>query len=104
MMEEHAAPPRDDAATPRVTVELPAPLRAHAGGRERAGVEAATVQEALRRLGEQHAALGSHLFDDAGRVRSHVHVFLRGRRVEDPAGATLEEGDVLRLVPSIAGG
>jgi len=93
---------RDD--VPRVTVELPASLRPHAGGRERAPVEAATVHEALRRVGERHAALASHLFDDAGRIRSHVHVFVRGRRVDDPEATSLEEGDEVRLVPSIAGG
>ncbi|HKK26670.1 MAG TPA: MoaD/ThiS family protein [Gemmatimonadota bacterium] len=94
----------ETAAAPRVTVKLPASLRPHAEGRQEARVEASSVGEALRRLAERHAALGTHLFDDAGRVRGHVNVFVGGRRVDDPASEALGEGDEVRLVPSIAGG
>lgn len=87
-----------------VRVTIPASLREHAGGRKEEEVRASTVQEALQRLGERHAALRTHLFDDRGRVRGHVNIFVGPRRVTDPASASLGEGDEVKLVPSIAGG
>lgn len=69
-------------------------------------VEAATVQEAVRALGERYPGLSSRIVDERGRPRQHVHLFLNKDAVhaQDLAGVALREGDTLHVLPSVAGG
>ena len=89
-----------------VQVCLPAPLQPYADGRTEVPVAAATVGEALARLAERYPQMGRHLFGDDGRLRGFVGVFLNDDDVRHLGGlsAALAEGDVLTLVPSVAGG
>lgn len=101
------APPRAT-GSPRlpVPVRVPGPLRELADGRAEVVVEAATVGEALDALLETHPGLRRHVRDEAGALRSHVNVFLNEEDIRYLAGETteVENGDVVTVVPSIAGG
>ena len=55
---------------------IPTPLRQYAGGHDAVEVEAATVGEALDKLTTRHAELRRHLFNDEGRLRSFVNVYV----------------------------
>jgi adenylyltransferase/sulfurtransferase len=87
-------------------IHIPAPLRAFVGEARTVDVEAATAGEALRNLAARHPKLQPHLYDEAGKLRSYVNVYLNDEdiryldREETPLGA----GDELSIVPSIAGG
>src|SRR5271155_3349728 len=59
-----------------VKVIIPTPLRAYAGKRDHVEVAAATVGEALNSLVAQHADLRRHLYQDDGRLRSFVNVYV----------------------------
>src|SRR5437899_812626 len=89
-----------------VTVLIPTPLRAFAGGREAIELEAASVGDLLERLTSEHAALRRHLFADDGRLRSFVNVYVNDRDIrqlrqhQTPVGP----GDTVSIIPSIAGG
>ena len=89
-----------------VTVRLPTALRSYAGQQARVDVEARTVGEALDALARQHPDLKPHLFEDSGRLRSFVNLFLGERDVRQLQGVEtpLREGDTLLVVPSVAGG
>lgn len=89
-----------------VRVRIPMALRAYAGQRDEVEVPAATVGDALARLAERYPQLGRHLLGDNGRVRSFVGVFLNDDDVRHlgGAGAAVSPGDVVTLVPSVAGG
>lgn len=89
-----------------VRVRLPVPLQGYAEGRSELSVDAATVGEALGRVAEGHPRIRIHLFDGAGRLRSFVAVFLNDEDVRARGGlsASLRDGDVVTLVPSVAGG
>lgn len=54
----------------------------------------------------RHPALKPHLYDDEGRLRSFVNVFLGERDIRELQGARtpLLEGETLLIVPSVAGG
>ncbi|MFO7261463.1 MAG: ubiquitin-like small modifier protein 1 [bacterium] len=87
-------------------VRIPAPLRAYAGGREEVEVSGVTVADALRDLASRYPQLRRHLYDDHGRLRAFVNVFLNERDVRDLEGEAtrLGPGDTLTIVPSVAGG
>jgi molybdopterin converting factor small subunit len=89
-----------------VDVRLPPSWRSLAGGRERWPLEGGDVREVLRRLVEQAPALAPRLMTSQGDLRSSVAVYVNDRdiRTLDRAATRLAEGDVLTLVPALAGG
>jgi len=89
-----------------VTVSIPTPLRNFTGGRDAIDVSGGTVAEVLDGLLTTHAGLKRHLVQDDGRLRTFVNLYLNDtdiRQLESTA-TRVREGDVLTIVPSIAGG
>jgi molybdopterin converting factor small subunit len=89
-----------------IRVRLPGPLQGYAEGRAEVPVSAATVGDALTGLAERYPAMARHLFGEDGAPRSFVAIFLNDDDVRGLGGmaAALAEGDVLSLVPNVAGG
>jgi adenylyltransferase/sulfurtransferase len=91
-----------------VSILIPTPLRRYVGGADHVEVEAGTVEAALAALADRHPDLRRQLFDDAGRLRSFVNVFLGDKNIRDLGAAekpvALKDGDSLTIVPAIAGG
>jgi sulfur-carrier protein adenylyltransferase/sulfurtransferase len=82
-------------------------LREYTAGATRIEVDAPDVSAALSRLSEEHPLLRRHLFTDSGALRGYVRVYLNDEDVGDlehGAGTALNAGDVILIVPSIAGG
>ncbi len=88
------------------TVRVPTPLRPYTGGLKEIEVEGATVAAALRDLVRRWPAVRSHLFDDGGRLRPYVNVFVNDQDIRALQGEAtpLADGDRLMILPSIAGG
>ena len=89
-----------------VTINIPTALCQFAGGRSRIEVEAVTAGEALERLTSQYAELSRHLYDDRKRLRSFVNVYVNDEDIRHQSGSDtpVNDGDILMIVPSIAGG
>jgi adenylyltransferase/sulfurtransferase len=89
-----------------VTVLLPTALQRYAENKEQLEVSAANVGDALRAIIEQAPLLGKHLFDANGNIRSFVNVYLGDddTRFLEGGATPVKDGDVLTIVPSIAGG
>jgi molybdopterin synthase sulfur carrier subunit len=88
-------------------VQLPAALREYAAGAAHLEVDAGDVDGVLAELARRFPRLRRHLFTDAGAVRDFVRVYLNDDDVRalDEGGATrVQAGDVILIVPSIAGG
>jgi len=89
-----------------VRVRIPTPLRPYADGRAEIAASGETVAGVLAALVDGSPALRSHLLGDDGRLRSFVNLYLNGEDVRSRAGleTSLSDGDVLAIVPAIAGG
>jgi MoaD family protein len=89
-----------------VKVMIPTPLRPYAGKQESVQLQAATVGEALSALTGQFGELKRHLFSDDGRLRSFVNVYVNDEdiRYMQKDATPVKDGDVVSIVPSIAGG
>ena len=89
-----------------VRVMIPTPLRQYAGKQESVQIEAGTVGEALSSLTAQYAELRRHLYNDEGKIRSFVNVYLNDEDIRylGKEQTPVKENDVLSIVPSIAGG
>lgn len=88
-----------------VRIRIPSALRAYADGESTLDVPATSVDEALRLLVARHERLRAHLYDEAGELRSFVGLYLNQRDVRAQRASTpTQAGDVLVLLPSVAGG
>jgi molybdopterin converting factor small subunit len=90
----------------KVTVQIPPPLRPFAEGAAELAVDAATVGEALARIGEDRPALMARVLTPEGELRPYVNVFVgeRNARRLDGLDSRLREGDVVAIIPAVAGG
>lgn len=91
---------------PAVTIRIPMPLRAYTGNAGEVSVQAATVAEALARLGAAHDGVLDRVLSPDGELRQFVNVFVGNRNVRSLTGLAtpLAEGDVIAIVPAVAGG
>jgi len=96
--------PTTDVTT--VTVRIPTPLRSATDDQSTVDVEAATVNEALRTLVDQYPELADNLYNEDDELRQFVNIYVGDDdiRFGDGVETTLEAGDEVSIVPSIAGG
>lgn len=87
------------------SIKIPTPLRAYTENQSQVSVEGATVGAALNDLVTRFPELRQHLYE-GDKLRNFVNVFLDDEDVRflDGEETELEEKDVLRIIPSIAGG
>lgn len=85
---------------------IPTPLRQFAGKLDTVEVSGATVGEALGALTTTHPDLKKHLYNDAGKLRSFVNVYLNDEDIRylNKEETPLAAADTISIVPSIAGG
>jgi sulfur-carrier protein adenylyltransferase/sulfurtransferase len=89
-----------------VTVQIPAALKRFADNRDAIELEGETVAQVMGELASDHPDLRRHLFDEAGTLRNFVNVYVNDEdvrylmKLETP----LKDGDVITIVPSVAGG
>ena len=85
---------------------IPTPLRQYAGKQSAVDVSASTVGEALQALLHSHPELRKHLYNDQGRLRAFVNLYLNEDDVRylQHEQTPVSDADTLSIVPSIAGG
>jgi len=89
-----------------VKVLIPTPLRQYADKHDSVEVEAKTVAEALEGLTARYGDLRRHLYNDEGKIRSFVNIYLNDEDIRylGKEQTPTNDKDVLSIVPSIAGG
>ena len=89
-----------------VTVSIPTPLRPFTGGHDSIELAGDTVGQVLDGLLATHTGLKRHLLQDDGRLRNFVSLYLNETDIRHLASTAtpVRPGDVLTIVPSIAGG
>lgn len=89
-----------------VTVSIPTPLRSFTSGHDSIELPGDTVGQVLDGLLAAHTGLKRHLLQDDGRLRNFVSLYLNETDIRHLASTAtpVRSGDVLTIVPSIAGG
>jgi adenylyltransferase/sulfurtransferase len=87
-------------------VLIPTPLRQYAGKQDSVELTGSTVGEVLTALTTQHPDLRRQLYNDEGRLRSFVNVYLNDEDIRylEKDATPVKDGDTVSIVPSIAGG
>ncbi|MGH8583935.1 MAG: MoaD/ThiS family protein [Gammaproteobacteria bacterium] len=91
---------------PEVLIRVPAALRGFTGGKPEVRVEAATVGEALARLGQSYPPVLVRILTPDGQPRPFVNVFVGEQRIQGLQGldTPLAPGCVISIIPAVAGG
>jgi MoaD family protein len=89
-----------------VKVVIPTPLRQYTGTKDSVEIDAKTVGEALAGLTSRYSDLRKHLYNDEGKLRSFVNVYVNDEDIRflQKDQTPLADTDVISIVPSIAGG
>ena len=89
-----------------VTVRIPTQLRSLAGGSSDVQLDGATVGEVLKSLEAAHPGFQDRLFDDGGKLRRFVNVFVADEDIRflDGLDTAVAEGSTVSIVPAVAGG
>lgn len=89
-----------------VKVIIPTPLRQYAGKKDAVEIQARTIAEALAGLTSQYGDLRRHLYNDEGKLRNFVNIYLNDEDIRylEKDQTPLHDNDVISIVPSIAGG
>ena len=87
-------------------VLIPTPLRQYADKQDSVELSGATVGEVLNALATRHQELRRHLYTEDGKLRAFVNVYLNDEDVRylQKDATTVNDGDNISIVPSIAGG
>src|SRR5213079_1514807 len=85
---------------------IPTPLRPYTDKQDAVDANGATVAELLADLTSKHGGLKAHLYNDEGKLRSFVNVYVNDEDIrylqkeQTPVAAS----DTVSIIPSVAGG
>ena len=87
-------------------IRLPPVLRAQADGQANVSVDGATVGDVFNTLIGQYPALRGNLLDDAGGLHKFVNVYINDEDIRylDSLDTKVGDGDVISILPAVAGG
>ena len=85
---------------------IPTPLRPYTDKQDAVEASGATIGELLADLTRQHNGLKAHLYNEHGKLRSFVNIYVNDEDIRfiGGEGYVFQEGDEVMLIPSIAGG
>jgi molybdopterin synthase sulfur carrier subunit len=89
-----------------VEIKLPTMLRVQADGQATVAVDGATVGEVFTSLVERYPGLRGNLLADDGSLHKFVNVYRDDDDIRylDGLDTKLADGDVLSILPAVAGG
>ena len=87
-------------------IEIPAALQQYVNDQKSVEVEEGTIKNAFIGLIGQYGDLQRHLYDEQGQIRSFINIYLNDEdiRYAQNLDTEVKAGDVIQIVPSIAGG
>ena len=87
-------------------IHIPTPLRSFTGKQDVVEVDGSTVGELLGALTSKHEGLKKHLYNDEGKLRSFVNIYLNDEDIRylEKEGTPVKPGDSISIIPSVAGG
>jgi molybdopterin synthase sulfur carrier subunit len=88
------------------TVRVPSQLRPVAGGAREVAVDGSTVAEVLAGLEAAHPGFADRLYDDNGKLRRFVNVFVADEDIRflDGVDTPVAPSATVSIVPAVAGG
>jgi molybdopterin converting factor small subunit len=85
---------------------IPTPLRPYTDKLDAVEAVGGTVGELLTDLTTRHAGLRPHLYNEQGKLRSFVNIYLNDEDIRylQKEQTPVAAGDTVSIIPSVAGG
>src|SRR5947208_15693744 len=85
---------------------IPTPLRPYTDKKDSVDADGTTVGELLADLTRRHAGLKAHLYNDQGKLRSFVNVYVNDEDIRylQKEQTPVSSADTISIIPSVAGG
>src|SRR4029453_4053456 len=82
------------------------PLRPYTDKQDTVDVSGTTVGELLADLTRKHSGLKAHLYNEQGKLRSFVNVYVNDEDIRylQKEQTPVQPGDTVSIIPSVAGG
>jgi molybdopterin synthase sulfur carrier subunit len=89
-----------------VHVRVPGPLRRLTSGSAQVEVQGSTVAQALADLEARYPGFRDRLYDDAGKLRQFINIYVNDTDIRFGGGleTPLADRDDVSIVPAVAGG
>ena len=89
-----------------VLIEIPSALKQYVNNQDEVEVDGSSVEETLDSLCTQFTELKRNLFDEDGKVRNFINVYLNDDDIRYVEGmkSEVKDGDSIQIIPSISGG
>ena len=87
-------------------IEIPSALQKFVNNQQVVEVPTGTVENIFSGLISEYGELQNHLYDENGNIRSFINIYLNDEdiRYAQNLDTEVKDGDVIQIVPSIAGG
>jgi molybdopterin/thiamine biosynthesis adenylyltransferase/rhodanese-related sulfurtransferase/molybdopterin converting factor small subunit len=85
---------------------IPTPLRPFTGKQDAVEIDGTTIGELLANLTTKYEGLKPHLYNEQGKLRSFVNVYLNDEDIRylEKEKTQVKAGDTISIIPSVAGG
>ncbi len=89
-----------------VIVRIPTPLQGLTNNLSEVAAEGGTIRELMSHLEEKYPGLKARIYDDAGKLRRFVNVYVNDEDIRflDNEETAVKDGSEVSIIPSIAGG
>ena len=89
-----------------IEVRIPPVLRKHTGGSSSVSASGGTVAAVLESLEHQHPGFKAQITDPDGQLHRFINLYRNGEDIRylSQLDTTLDDGDVVAILPAVAGG
>ncbi|RZO46939.1 MAG: MoaD family protein [Proteobacteria bacterium] len=89
-----------------VVIEIPSALKQYVNDQDEVEVSGSSVEEVFEALVSEYAEVKVNLFDENGKIRNFINVYLNDDDIRYANGlkSKVQDGDTIQIVPSVAGG
>lgn len=88
------------------SVRIPTPLRKLTSDKDEVTISAANIAELIDQMEAQYPGIKNRLCDETGNVRRFINLYVNNEDIRFLSGkeTALKEGDIVSIIPAIAGG
>lgn len=88
------------------SVRIPTPLRRLTSDKDEVTINAANIAELIDQMEVQYPGIKNRLCDESGNVRRFINLYVNNEDIRFLSGkeTALKEGDIVSIIPAIAGG
>ncbi len=88
------------------SVRIPTPLRKLTSDKDEVTISAANIAELIDRMEAEYPGIKNRLCDESGNVRRFINLYVNNEDIRFLSGkeTALKEGDIVSIIPAIAGG